>query len=336
MSTNTDTPAQGIGLSEAASQLAAILDGPADNQTPEQDAADESPAIEDQAEALEASTSEDETPAEEAGAEDEEAAANDEDADEASDPMEQLVTVKIDGKEEQIPLKEAIAGYQRQADYSRKTAAVSEMRKQIEAEAQQVMAERQQYAQLLGALQQQLTEAVQQEPDWEKLYAEDPLEYVRQKDVWRERSEKLQAATAEQQRVMALMAEQQAQQLRQAVQQGREKLTELVPAWKDKAKWENDRVRLRSYATEKLGYSDEEISQAYDPRAVIALYKAMRYDEIMSKRPAPQVQKSPAPMRPGTPQTAPARRNSEITRQKQRLAQTGRVQDAAKLFETLI
>lgn len=334
--TTTDTPAQGIGLSEAASQFEALLSGDAGTQTPEQDAADDSPASEDQAEALEASATEDETPAEEAGAEDEEAAANDEDAEEASDPMDQLVTVKIDGKEEQIPLKEAIAGYQRQADYSRKTGALAEQRKQLDQEAQQVMAERQQYAQLLNVLQSQLSEAVQQEPDWEKLYAEDPLEYVRQKDVWRERSEKLQAAAAEQQRVTALMAEQQTQQLRQMVQQGREKLTELVPAWKDKAKWEGDRAKLRSYATEKLGYSDEEISQAYDPRAVLALYKAMRFDEIMSKRPAPQAQQGPRPMRPGSPQTAPARRTSEITRQKQRLAQTGHVRDAAKIFESLI
>ena len=140
MSTNTDTPSQGIGLSEAASQFEALLSGNAGKQTPERQAADESPA-DDQAEALEAST-EDETPTEEEGAEEAEAAADDEEADEASDTMDQLVTVKIDGKEEQIPLKEAIAGYQRQADYSRKTAHVAEMRKQIEAEAQQVMAER--------------------------------------------------------------------------------------------------------------------------------------------------------------------------------------------------
>lgn len=334
MTTTADTPSQGIGLSEAASQFSAFLDGPADTQTPKREAAEESPAT-DQAEALEAPAPEDETPAEEAGAEDEEAAANDEDAEEASDPMEQLVTVKIDGQEQQIPLKEAIAGYQRQADYSRKTAAVAEMRKQFEAEQQQVMAERAQYAQLLQVLQQQLVEAAPQEPNWEKLYAEDPLEYVRQKDIWRERSEKLQAATAEQQRVMSLMQHQQAEQLRQMVRQGREKLTEQIPAWKDQQKWENDRVKLRQYG-QSLGYSEEEISQVYDPRAVVAIYKAMRYDEIMSKRPAPQVQKGPQPMRPGTPQSAPARRTSEITRQKQRLAQTGHVKDAAKLFEGLM
>jgi hypothetical protein len=336
MTTNTDTPSQGIGLSEAASQFEALLSGPPEKQTPEPEAAEASPADE-EAEALEALASEDETPAsdEEAGAEDEEAPANDEDADEASDPMDQLVTVKIDGKEEQIPLKEAINGYQRQADYSRKTAAVAEERKQVHAMAQQIQTERAQYAQLLTALQQQMAESVQQEPNWERLYAEDPLEYVRQKDLHRERQERLQAATVEQQRVMALMQEQQSQELRQVVQQGRERLTEMIPAWKDQSKWDNDRVRLRQYG-QQLGYSEEELSQVYDPRAVVAVYKAMRYDEIMAKRPAPNPQTGPKPMRAGSPQTAPARRTGEITRQKQRLAKTGNVKDAAKLFESIL
>ena len=333
--TTSDTPAQGIGLSEAASQFEAILSGSAGKQTPDAETADESPA-DDQAEALDASNSEDETLADEASADDEEATATDEEDDEAPEPQDQLVTVVIDGKEQQIPLKEAIAGYQRQADYSRKTMAVSELRKQVEAEANQIQQERAQYAQLLGALQQQLQETVQREPDWERLYAEDPLEYVRQKDLYRENQERFQAATAEQQRVMSMMQQSQVQQLKEVVKQGREQLSEKIPAWKDTARWEQDRVKLRSYAQKELGYGEEEVSQVYDPRAVVALYKAMRFDEIMAKRPAPNAQTGPKPMRAGSPQTAPARRTSEITRQKQRLAATGSIKDAATLFESLI
>lgn len=335
MTTSDTSPQGGIGLSEAASQFEAILSGDTGTQKPDEDVADESPASEDEAEALEAS-SEDETPDDETGAEDDEAAANDEEDDEASDPMEQLVTVKIDGKEQQIPLKEAIAGYQRQADYSRKTMALQEERKFIQQEASQVMAERQQYAQLLGALQQQLQATVQAEPDWERLYSEDPLEYVRQKDLYRENNERMQAAQAEQQRVAALMQHQQVTQLQGIVQQGRQQLTELIPAWKDSKRWESDRVKLREFAQNELGYSPEEVSQVYDPRAVVALYQAMRFREITSKRPVPQPQNGPRPMRAGTPQVMTGRKHSEITKAKQRLASTGSVRDAAKIFESLI
>jgi len=334
--TTSDTPSQGIGLSEAASQFEAFLSGNAGKQTREPEAADESPATdEDQAEVLEAS-SEDETPADEAGTEDEEAAANEEEDDSTSDPMDQLVTVKIDGKEEQVTLKEALAGYQRQADYSKKTAYAAELRKQADAELQQVMTERAQYAQLLGALQEQLQQSVQAEPDWQRLYAEDPLEYVRQKDLYRENNERLQAAAVEQQRVMSLMQQQNAQQVQQMVQEGRSTLHEKFPAWKNPERWEKDRVAIRNYAVSKLGFTEEQVSQVYMPAAVEAVYKAMKYDELMSKRPQPQPQNGPRPMRAGTPQSAPGRRTSEITKAKQALARTGSVRDAAKIFEGLI
>ena len=130
------------------------------------------------------------------------------------------------------------------------------------------------------------------------------------------------------------MQQNQVQQLQQIVQQGRQQLTEIIPAWKDSKRWESDRVKLREYA-QKLGYSPEEVSQVFDPRAVVALYKAQRFDEIMAKRPAPQPQKGPAPMRSGTPQAAPGKR-SELTKAKQRLAQTGSISDAAAIFKGLI
>lgn len=42
------------------------------------------------------------------------------------------VPVKLDGEELQVPLSEAIAGYQRQADYTRKTQELSEQRQQMQ------------------------------------------------------------------------------------------------------------------------------------------------------------------------------------------------------------
>ena len=42
------------------------------------------------------------------------------------------VKVQVDGQEVSIPLQEAIAGYQRQADYTRKTQELSEQRKQVQ------------------------------------------------------------------------------------------------------------------------------------------------------------------------------------------------------------
>ena len=45
---------------------------------------------------------------------------------------DKFVKLQVDGEEVLVPVKEALAGYQRQADYTRKTQELSEQRKSIE------------------------------------------------------------------------------------------------------------------------------------------------------------------------------------------------------------
>ncbi len=49
-------------------------------------------------------------------------------------PAPQMVTVRVDGQDVQIPLEEAARGYSRQADYTRKTQQLAEQRRQFEQE----------------------------------------------------------------------------------------------------------------------------------------------------------------------------------------------------------
>jgi hypothetical protein len=161
----TDTAIKATGIAEAAQSFEALLGGdtPAPTAPQAKVASDEAPA--ENAEAFVGESEGDETAAaDDADAAPEgEATAEDEDTGEDS-PEVQLVTVKIDGKTEQIPLEEAIKGYQRQADYSRKTAALAEERRSFDQDRQAVIQERTQYAHLLTALQQQLQEALRLRP----------------------------------------------------------------------------------------------------------------------------------------------------------------------------
>jgi len=332
----TDTAISATGLTGAAQSFEAMLaGGNSDLNAPEYaEAPNEAPAQE--AEAFEGEVNEDETADASSEAEvasEDETAAEDEGTEDAA-PEVQLVTVTINGKTEQIPLDEAVKGYQRQADYSRKTAALSEERKGFEAERQAVTQERAQYAQLLTALQQQVQATMQQEPDWQKLYDTDPLEYVRQKDVWRERQDKLAAAQFESQRLATLQAQEQQAALAKLVAENREKLTQAIPAWKDSKKWDADRPKLLEYG-QKLGFTAEELGQTYDHRAVVALYKAMQFDALNANRPQPVASKGPKAASAGSAASAP-RAASEVTKAKQRLAQTGRLGDAASLFEAFL
>ena len=132
--TNSLTPS-GTGFAEAATKFEALLAGdePATQTLNSVKAPKDSEVL--TTEPL-AEDSEDETLTESSeqeeddSANEEEATADVEDAEEDdSEPEIQLVTVKIDGKEEQIPLEEAIRGYQRHADYSRNMNQVAQREK---------------------------------------------------------------------------------------------------------------------------------------------------------------------------------------------------------------
>lgn len=257
---------------------------------------------------------------------------------EDGDAPDQLYTVKINGKDEQVPLSELISGYSRTSDYHQKTQALANERRSFQAEIEAVQQERAQYSQLLPALAQQIQSAMPQPPSIDLLEA-DPVQYLRQKEVYERETARLSAAVSEMQRAEQLKASEQQRTVAQVVAAARERLPELIPAWKDPKAYERDRTAMRSYLG-KVGYSDEEINQAYDPRAVALAWKAMRYDELTSKtlKPAPAplekaVRPTPAAPAPTGQQNAVRRASREA---RNRLAQTGRVDDAAAAIRALL
>jgi len=259
-----------------------------------------------------------------------------EDSDEADEEEQpQVFTVKVDGKEVEVTLDELQQGYSRTQDYTRKTQQIAETRKAVEAEAAAIRAEREQYAQLLGALKQQLETADEKPVDWERLYAEDPIEWVRQRELARDKQEKMAAIQSEQQRLSQLTQQQQAEQMKTILAKEQEQLIKALPEWKDSKKAKAEKALLMEFG-QKIGYSEEELKNVFDHRAVVTLRKAALYDQMMSKRKdiKPVVNNGPRPVKP----TAAGRvsNSTESTRAKQRLAKTGRVDDAAYAIEQLL
>jgi len=246
----------------------------------------------------------------------------------------QVYTVKVDGKEIEVTLDELQKGYSRTQDYTRKTQQVAETRKAVEAEAQAIRAEREQYAQLLGALKQQL-ETTEAPVDMDRLRDEDPIEWVRQSEIRRQKQEKLAAIQSEQQRLSELAQQQRAQELQAHLASQQEALLQAVPEWKDSKKAQAEKALLVEFG-KKIGFSDEELKNVYDHRAVIALRKAALYDQMMSKRGQikPVVNNGPRPAKPSA--AGRVSTTTESTRAKQRLAKSGRVNDAASAIELLL
>ena len=321
---------QSMNMADAASAISAML-------APEQGQAelDETQPAEESEEDLEAAASEeDESGVEDAPDEEtpEEQSGEEEETEEGEQP--QTFTVKVDGKEVSVTLDELQKGYSRTQDYTRKTQQIAEVRKQAEQETQAVRAEREQYAQLLGALQAQL-QSSEPQVDLERLYHEDPIEWVRQKEVMRERQEKLGAIQSEQQRLYQVSQYEQQRAMEAQLASQQEALLAALPDWKDPKKAKAEKALVIESA-KAAGFTDDDLTSVYDHRLVLLLRKAALFDQMVSKRQGikPVVNNGPRTAKPGA--AGRVSTTTESVRAKQRLAKTGRIDDAASAIEHLL
>lgn len=313
-----------MNMAEAANALAGILPDEGQEESSEAQLPDEGAAVDDELRD-DADAASDET--------DTEQSEEVEDSEEEEQP--QVFTVKVDGKEVEVTLEELQKGYSRTQDYTRKTQQIAEVRKQTEAELQAVRAEREQYSHLLSALEAQVQQAAQPNIDWDRLYTEDPIEWVRQRELMRENQEKSQAIQSEKQRLAQLSQQEQMQQHQMVLQQEQEALIAAIPEWKDPKKAAAEKAMLVQFG-QKAGFSPDELKNVLDHRAVVLLRKAALYDQMVSKRGQikPVTNNGPRPAKPGA--AGRVSNNTEALRAQQRLAKTGRVDDAADAIFKLL
>jgi hypothetical protein len=241
--------------------------------------------------------------------------------------------VKASGEEVEVELDELIKGYQQGADYTKKSQALAEQRKALEAERQHleyVKQERQAYAQKLQALDSFLTQQ-DQGVNLDVLKETDPIGYAVAVAEQSQRDKQLAVVRAEQQRLAQQQQSEQQASLQSHLRSESEKLTSLIP---ELATAQGDAVRkqIRDYA-KSVGWSDQELSQLYDSRAVVTLYNGMKYQQLQKSKPEvnKKLQAAPKMMRSGT--SAPPTKSSSDKQAMQRLRETGKVSDAAKAFE---
>jgi hypothetical protein len=318
MSEQTMTPESGsgeVGVNEAASRMLSLMEEPSDS--PEQ---------------LE------ETEQEEVEAEDSEEYEESEEPEEEIEEVEESprYRVKAAGEEKEVTIDELIKNYQLGADYTKKTTEVAEQRRALEtekaaiAEAKQL---REQYAQRLQVLENFLNVP---EEDIEYLKETDPIGYAVKVADQTQREKQLQSVRAEQDRLAQMQQAENAQALRTHLASEAEKIAAIVPDYADKEKGMKVRQEIREYA-KSIGWTDQELGSVYDSRAVLSLYEGMQYRKLMQNKPAvtKKVNEAPKMVKPGTSK-AQASEREQIKKQKARLRESGRVQDAASLFEKFL
>lgn len=331
------------GLTAAADAFESLLSGDDQDTEDESEAQQQGnePSGSEEAEWLEQPDSDEaeegEEPEESEGDEPDDESDEGEESDE-DEQQEPVYAVKVDGQEIEVPLSELVKGYSRTADYTRKTQELAAFRKQVEAAAQESVAVRDQYAQRLVQLEQYLQQTAPQEPNWEKLRAEDPIEFAAQWAEHQRRQQYQQQVQAEREAILQRQQAEQLMQTQQQIEQARQWLTEVaIPEWKDAEKAKAERAALKAYG-QQFGYSAEELSQVADPRAVVLLRKAMLYDRMQERKgQIKPVKKTAGPvLKPGAVSKPSTKKSSDLKSAKQRLAKTGSVRDAAELFKSFL
>ncbi len=248
----------------------------------------------------------------------------------------QLYTISVNGEDTQVTLEELQSGYSRQKDYTRKTQELAQQRKTFEAQQHELAQKDAIYSQLLPKLEGRLKSELANEPDWDALYQADPIAYIREKDVWNDKKQQLASVQAEQQRTQQEAQAEQNKKLAEFVEYGNQQLLHEIPEWQNAEVATKEKAAISDYAVNVRGYTQQDINNVVDYRQLLILRDAwLNHKTQLATKKKPTEKKAVArTARPGT-SNAP-KTSAPLKKARQTLAKTGKVQDAAKLFEQII
>lgn len=268
-----------------------------------------------------------------------------------SDDLNNLTkTLKVNGEEISVSLKDAFDGYQKDADYRQKTSALAEEKRQFQEAASQhqekANAELLQVGQFLQTAQQILV-GKQDSEAMKQLQATDPARWSAER---MKMQDDLNAVEQLRQNAANIYAQNQqaqnqahAEELQKRMSSEGEQLLSIYPDWmnsrEDGGSLKGD---VDSYLMGEYGYTENDLGQVLDHRLVVLANKARLYDQsqkaeakakvdVVRKKvkTAPKLQKSTAPKKVNV-------QADKIRKAKSALKRSGRVEDAVPIFEQFV
>jgi hypothetical protein len=260
--------------------------------------------------------------------------------------------VKVNGEEIEVNLKELHDGYQRDADYRRKTTEIAEQKREFDSVVSSTVEKYGERIEEINSLAESLMGLAMQDfsgVDWDQLRASDPGRYAATKADMESRHQQIQNA------MMALeiknneIYEEQKNKLQtEVIPQQVELFKEKAPEFSTDEGWKDNWMQLDLNMRESYGFAPEEIASLVDHRVLLMAVDAMKYRKSITeseqkvneiKKEVKQKQKLKASkkvIKPGQRSgvaEAKKSRNNEIARKiTGRLAKTGDVSDFAKLL----
>ena len=257
--------------------------------------------------------------------------------------------VKVGGEELEVTLDEALKGYSRTEDYTRKTQKLAERQKAFEAEARAVQAERARYAASLQELEQ-IVRSSNTEHDWQQLRATlSPEDFSA---AWADHQiaqTQLKQLEEERQNIALLQQQDALRTKAQRLELAKEELLIAVPEWKDAEKARGELSEMADFVLTR-GFPSGTFDSIDDPKIFLLVRDAMKYAKLQKAKPVVAKNGSAVPTKPAVA-AAPAQNvirplaagsavtkkpANELVRARQRLAKSGSDRDAASVFEQLL
>lgn len=270
--------------------------------------------------------------------EDDEGAEDDEGEQSGSLNLDQKIVVKVDGEDVETTLGEAVSGYIRSETFHQRLNLLNEAKNEIVREQGETAAARQKYIEGLEALQQQLVEITPREPtqaEWDALYADDPAKARQQEQAWRTFKQQKADIVAATERAKAEQAEQHRKTVTNWINAEHAKIMRAVPQWNDEGARRKELESMKRTAN-AVGYSDEEVRNLYDHRAILVLRKAAAYDRLMAKKPKSVKTVVTEPKASGSGRPSGQTDRKGVGRSMDALRKTGSVGAATAVFGELL
>lgn len=192
-------------------------------------------------------------------------------------------TVKVDGEEMQVTLDEALKGYQRDADYRKKTMTLAEERKTVQADKDRI-------GSLINSVDS-FIKSEQESIDWDALKQDNPEQYIAKREALQEAEQVKQAAIAEQQKNYQETVDRET--------------TALVEAMGGNDVWSQDQrntdLKLAGEYLKEKGVSDKDIESITDHRLWTIIFDAAKAQKFKTTeaKVKEQVRKAPKSVKPG-------------------------------------
>lgn len=163
------------------------------------------------------------------------------------------------------------------ADYRRKTAEVAEAKRQTQALAERIAAERVDSANRLDVFLEALHgELIGRQDELAELAKTDPAEWVAQNAAFQQRAKRFEEAVKHRQSLQQHIDADQERKQAEWRKEQREQLHQKLPSWADQAKAAEEQRLIAEYALAQ-GYEAKELEELFDHRAVLVLREAALY-----------------------------------------------------------